>query len=130
MKTTAASPLHPEPTHDEIALSAFLLWEKEGRQSGCEMTCWLQAEAQLRAFRQQKVEAAAQSAKSWTTQSTAARTKTATSSAAPQPAPKAKLPAAPKLATTVARATTVKPAPAATSAATRPASRTSLKAAR
>ena len=129
MKTTAASPLFPEPTHDEIALSAFLLWEKEGRQSGREMTYWFQAEAQLRALRQKKVEAAAESAKSWSTQSTAARSKAAAPVVAPKPATKATPPAS-KLTTTASRTTTVKPAPAAPSAAARPASRTSLRASR
>ena len=124
MKTTAAAPLFPEPTHDEIALSAFLLWEKEGRQSGCEMTCWLQAEAQLRALRLKKVATAAQPAKSWPTPSTAAP------APATKPAPKAKLPAASKLTTTVARATTVKAAPAAPGLASRSTARTSLRAAR
>ena len=33
------------PTHEEIALHAFLLWEKEGRQDGRSTNYWLEAEA-------------------------------------------------------------------------------------
>ena len=130
MKAATASPLFPEPTHDEIALGAFLLWEKEGRQPGREMTYWFQAEAQLRAVRQKKVEAAAQSAKSWSAQSTNARTKTVVPVAEPKPATKAKPVAAPKLTTTATRTTTMKPATAAKTTSSRPAARTALKAAR
>ena len=55
----------PEPSHDEIALHAFLLWEKEGRQTGREMTYWLQAEAQLRQTQQQQIETAAKVIRQW-----------------------------------------------------------------
>ena len=65
-----------QPTHDEIALCAFLIWEKEGRQPGNEQTYWLQAESQLRASRQAHAEeAAAKAARPWPP--TANRTKPA-----------------------------------------------------
>ena len=93
------------PNHDEIALCAFLIWEKEGRQPSREQTYWLQAEAQLRNTRQHQADlAAAKTTRSWPPQT----------------------PAAPKLAT----ARTVKPvtskpnrlAAASSSAAVKPAS--------
>ena len=56
MTTMKTSPSHQEPTHDEIALSAFLTWEKEGRQPGRELTYWLRAEAEIRSLRQKKAE--------------------------------------------------------------------------
>ena len=59
MTSTNASLHYQEPAHDEIALTAFLLWEKDGRQPGRELHYWLQAEAQLRQARQKKAEAAA-----------------------------------------------------------------------
>jgi hypothetical protein len=37
-----------EPTHDEIALSAYSLWEQQGRPQNQEVEIWLQAEIQLR----------------------------------------------------------------------------------
>ncbi len=58
--------IQSEPTHDEIALCAFLLWEKDGRQSGRETTYWLQAEAQVKLTRQQEAElVAAKSSRPW-----------------------------------------------------------------
>ena len=39
------------PTPEEIALCAFLIWEREGRPSGREREHWLQAETQLLACR-------------------------------------------------------------------------------
>jgi len=54
-----------QPTHDEIALHAFLIWEKDGRQPGREQTYWLQAEAQLRQTRQQQIETAAKVIRQW-----------------------------------------------------------------
>lgn len=80
-----------EPTRDEIALHAFLIWEKDGRQSGREQTYWLQAEAQLRITRQQLAEqVAAKSARTWPPQTTAAPTAAKVSRA------RAVSPAAPK----------------------------------
>ena len=40
------------PTHDEIAIYAYYLWEADGRQSGRDMDYWLQAKAHLTADRQ------------------------------------------------------------------------------
>ena len=40
-----------EPTGDEIALCAYLIWEKEGCPEGREKEHWLQAETQLLACR-------------------------------------------------------------------------------
>ena len=37
-----------EPTHDEIALRAYSLWEQQGRPQNQEIAFWLQAETQLR----------------------------------------------------------------------------------
>lgn len=76
------------PTHDEIALHAFLIWEKEGRQPGREQTYWLQAETQLRLTRQQQAEAAAKAARTWPPQ-TAAAPKLSTARAITPAAPKA-----------------------------------------
>lgn len=42
-------PYFVEPTHDETAFRAFLIWEQEGRESGRELDYWLQAQAQLHA---------------------------------------------------------------------------------
>jgi len=39
------------PTPSEIAVCAYLIWEKEGRPAGRVRDHWLQAEAQLRACR-------------------------------------------------------------------------------
>jgi hypothetical protein len=36
------------PTHDDIALLAYQLWEKNGRPAGQEVEFWLQAEQSLR----------------------------------------------------------------------------------
>lgn len=80
-----------EPSHEEIALQAFLLWEKEGRQPGREMTYWLQAEAQIRQTRQQQVEAAAKAVRQWPP---AATSKLATARAITPATPKAAKPAA------------------------------------
>ena len=61
-----ASPFGQEPGHDEIALRAFLIWEREGRQPGRETTYWLQAECEIRTAYQKKAEhAAALAARPW-----------------------------------------------------------------
>ena len=105
-----------QPTHDEIALCAFLIWEKEGRQPGHEQTYWLQAEAQLRLTRQQLAErASSQSSRTWPPQ-TAAAPKLSRARAITPAAPKAtKLAAA-------SRNGAVKPASVAKPAARKPAS--------
>ncbi len=61
IETTApnTASFYQEPTHDEIALAAFLQWEREGRQPGREMEYWCQAEVQMRSARLKKAEAAA-----------------------------------------------------------------------
>jgi len=51
-----------EPTRDEIAMSAFLAWEKDGRPADRELHYWLAAEGQLRTLRLKKAEAAAKAA--------------------------------------------------------------------
>ena len=54
-----------EPTHDEIALCAFLIWEQEGRLPGREQSYWLLAEAQLRLTRQRFSERATKTTRVW-----------------------------------------------------------------
>jgi len=79
MNTTETNTLNPtpfyqEPTRDEIALAAFLAWERDGRQPGRDLEYWLQAEAELRASRLKKAEAAAaQAALPWPPASRATR---------------------------------------------------------
>ncbi len=36
-----------KPTHEEVALCAYLIWEQEGYVHGCDIGHWLQAEKQL-----------------------------------------------------------------------------------
>ncbi len=104
------NPAPNEPTHDEIALHAFLIWEKEGRQPGREQTYWLQAEALLRQTRQQQAEQAAKAARTWPPQAAAAP-KLSTARAITPAAPKAAAPKTTKLA--ASRDVAVKPASAA-----------------
>ncbi|MCX6899378.1 MAG: DUF2934 domain-containing protein [Verrucomicrobia bacterium] len=41
---------HPlNPTSEEIARLAYLIWEKEGRPQGCDMNHWFEAESLLMA---------------------------------------------------------------------------------
>jgi len=41
---------HPlNPTSEEIARLAYLIWEKEGRPQGCDMKHWFEAESLLMA---------------------------------------------------------------------------------
>lgn len=69
-----SSPFSKEPGHDEIAMCAFLIWEREGRQSGRETAYWLQAEGEIRAAYQKKAEqAAALAARPWPPQPLAPR---------------------------------------------------------
>ncbi len=81
---------YKEPTHDEIALSAFLAWERDGRPQGTDLHYWIQAEAALRTQREkQAAAAAAQAAKPWPPQSRVARpvrAKEAKPDAKPKPA--------------------------------------------
>src|SRR6185503_13555274 len=62
MSTLNTTEYYQEPTRDEIAMSAFLAWEKDGRPANREMHYWLAAEGQLRALRLKKAEAAAKAA--------------------------------------------------------------------
>jgi hypothetical protein len=36
------------PTFEEIAHSAYFLWEQQGCPEGCDLANWLQAEAELK----------------------------------------------------------------------------------
>ncbi len=90
MKATVTAPI--EPTHDEIALHAYLIWEKAGRPPGHEQAYWLQAETQLRLTRQQQANLAA-AARPWPPQAPVApkpapKLATARASRTPIPAPK------------------------------------------
>jgi len=42
-----------EPSHDEIAVAAYFLWDSNGRQEGKRLDYWLAAEKELRAARWQ-----------------------------------------------------------------------------
>ena len=37
-----------EPTHEEIAAAAYLIWQQEGRPEGRGVEHWLKAKAQIR----------------------------------------------------------------------------------
>jgi hypothetical protein len=70
MKSTSETQFYKEPTHDEIALNAFLAWERDGYPQSSDLNYWLEAEARLRAQRRKQAEAAAaQAAKPWPPQS-------------------------------------------------------------
>lgn len=88
MNPSALTPTLSEPSHDEIALTAFLHWEKDGRQSGRDMFYWHQAETQLRELYRQRAECAAaavQTVRPWPPQTAAEPTKsTAAKAAAPK----------------------------------------------
>lgn len=45
---SAQSSITVMPTHEEIAVRAYHLWEKTGKPQSRELECWLQAEAELR----------------------------------------------------------------------------------
>jgi len=52
MKTTMiASTSFSEPTHDQIAQRAYLLWEQSGHPNGRDQELWLQAERELKETR-------------------------------------------------------------------------------
>ena len=87
MNPTASTPTLSEPSHDEIALTAFLQWEKEGRQSGRDTFYWQQAETQLRELYRQRAEraaAAVQTVRPWPPQPAAELAKSAPKTAAPK----------------------------------------------
>jgi len=85
MKTTANQAASSEPTHDEIALNAFLTWEQDGRQPGRDQFYWGQAENHLRDLYRQKAELAsvAQSPRNWPPQPEVATARGAQASASP-----------------------------------------------
>ena len=144
MTPTIETRFFKEPTHDEIALSAFLAWERDGRPHCSDQNYWLDAEQRLRAQRLKLAQtAAAKAAKPWPPQARvkavkakssvpaapAVASKTAAPKVVKSVAPAAKKPAPP----TAARATSVKAvrtAKAATHPASLPARATSLRAAR
>lgn len=35
------------PLQSDIAILAYILWEEKGRQDGCDVECWLEAERRL-----------------------------------------------------------------------------------
>ncbi|HTD65898.1 MAG TPA: DUF2934 domain-containing protein [Candidatus Limnocylindria bacterium] len=102
---TANTPLiDSEPSHDEVALNAFLKWEKEGRQHGYDLRHWLRAEAELRSLKQKKTEAIA---KPWPPAPATTRTLSGNGKQ--------------KLTTDMKRTTTVKPKPVTKTTASHPA---------
>ena len=138
MTTKSETRFFKEPTHDEIALHAFLAWERDGRPQSSDQNYWFDAEARLRTQRLQLAEAAAaKAARPWPPQSRVKAVKSKPAATiAKAPAPKAAAPvravkkAAPA---TAARATTVKltrTAKTAAHPASLPARATSVRAAR
>ncbi len=110
-----------EPSKEEIALSAFLAWERDGRPNGQDVKYWLEAEARLCEQRRKQAEiAAAQAAKPWPPGSKA--------TTAPKAAPKTK--PTPKLTTTVERGTNIKVNGAKTTKSAPATRRTALKSSR
>ena len=100
MSTLNTTEYFQEPTRDEIAMSAFLAWEKDGRPADRELHYWLAAEGQLRALRLKKAEAAAKAAAKTTA--------------------KSPLPKSAKLTTSVKRETTTTTVASVTKPATKP----------
>lgn len=47
----SAPVIGPEPTHQEIAARAFVVWERKGKPHGQDYWNWKEAEAELRAER-------------------------------------------------------------------------------
>ena len=94
MTTKSETRFFKEPTHDEIALHAFLAWERDGRPQSSDQNYWFDAETQIRSQRRQLAEAAAAKAtRPWPPPSRVKAVKAKlTASVAQAPAPK---PAAP-----------------------------------
>lgn len=115
MNPSDTTPTLSEPSHDEIALTAFLQWEKDGRQSGRDTFYWQQAETQLRELYRQRAEraaAAVQTVRPWPPQPIVESAKSAPKTAAPKTAaPKSRRATKPKAPTPVS-ATVAAPAPA------------------
>jgi hypothetical protein len=113
MTATNDNRFYKDPTHDEIALNAFLAWERDGCPQSADSKYWFDAEARLRAQRQKQAQtAAALAARPWPPHSRAARARQdkTEESATPKTAP---------LTTTVERTTAVKMTRAAKSNAPR-----------
>lgn len=87
MTSTTETAFYKEPTHDEIALSAFLAWQKDGSPHGADFNYWIEAERRLRAQRQKQAnDAAAQAAKPWPPGARTVKVRPAAASAAePKP---------------------------------------------
>ena len=47
MSTETKSATDKQPTQEDIAICAYLIWESEGRPEGRDVNDWLQAEVQL-----------------------------------------------------------------------------------
>lgn len=47
MSTPTRAATNMQPTHEVIAICAYLIWESEGRPEGRDVDDWLQAELQL-----------------------------------------------------------------------------------
>jgi hypothetical protein len=104
---TSETAFYKEPTHDEIALHAFLAWEKDGRPAGTGFDHWIEAERRLCAQRKKQADAAAtQATRPWPP---GAKTKSANETASK-----------PALSATRERATAAKVTRPATARATRP----------
>ncbi|MBI3882507.1 MAG: DUF2934 domain-containing protein [Verrucomicrobia bacterium] len=91
--------------HDEIALAAYLAWEKEGRQSGRETAHWIAAEAQVRELHRQHAAAAA---KPWPPVATARGIKPVAKVHPTAIATKSRATAAPRVTKPAVRRTSVK----------------------
>lgn len=66
MTPTMETRFFKEPTHEEIALGAFLAWERDGRPHCSDQNYWFDAEQRLRTQRLKLAEtAAAKAAKPW-----------------------------------------------------------------
>jgi hypothetical protein len=94
MTKTSETRFFKEPTQDEIALQAYLAWERDGRPESSDLNYWLLAETQLRTQRLQLAQAAAaKAARPWPPASRikAVKAKLA-AKAAKAPAPKAAAP--------------------------------------
>ena len=99
MTSTTDTAFYKEPTHDEIALNAFLAWQKDGSPHGTDFQYWIEAERRLRVQRQKQAQAAAtQAAKPWPPGARAVKANSTATNAASKPA----------LANAGERATTVK----------------------
>ncbi|HEY0548280.1 MAG TPA: DUF2934 domain-containing protein [Verrucomicrobiae bacterium] len=111
MTSTTETAFYKEPTHDEIALAAFLAWKKDGSPHGADFHYWIEAEGRLRTQRQKQANAAAtQAAKPWPPSAPAVKTQPTTESASASK---------PGLAPARERSTTVKVAAPAASRSTR-----------